>query len=432
MGVKTPIVPYDGAWVVRARDGASPLRDGKEGVHVSSSPALPRFPFDTPPSLDHEPEHARLRAEGPLVRARLADGTEVWVATGHAACRAVLADPRFSRAAGSAPGAPTITPGITANPENMLNMDAPEHARLRRLVAGVFTSRVVEQRRPRVQEITDRLLDDMVAHGPPADLVELVAMPLPITVVCDLLGMPYEDVEPIRHWSEVTQSVGAYSVEEIMAAVGDFEAYLAGLIATKHHHPGDDLVTRLIEARDQDDRLNDVELLQMIAGVIIAGHETTSSLLPLALLTLFRHPEQLALLRSRPDLVPTAVDELLRFTRLLPAAFSRTATEDVEVEGVTVPAGDTVFPLLYSANRDAAVYAEPDRLDVARQGPPHLTFGLGPHVCLGAPLARVELQVAIASLLCRFPSLELAMPEDELEWRAGRFIRGVRAFPLRW
>lgn len=344
----------------------------------------------------------------------------------------MLTDPRFSRAAASAPGSPTITPGITGDPDNMLNMDAPEHTRLRRLVAGAFTARMVEQRRPRIQAITDRLLDAMVADGPPADLVERLALPLPITVVCDLLGMPYEDVEPVRHWSELTQAVDAYPVEEIMRAAGELSAYLTDLIAAKRAHPGDDLLTRLIEARDQDDRLTELELLHMTTGIIVAGHETTASQLPLSLLTLLRHPDQLALLRDRPELIPGAVEELLRFTRLLPSAFSRVATEDVDVGGVTVPAGDTVFALHYSANRDELVHADPDRLDVTRDGPPHLTFGTGPHVCLGAPLARVELHVALATLLRRFPRLELAVAEEDLEWRLGRFIRGVRALPVRW
>lgn len=399
---------------------------------MSSTSALLQFPLDTPPGLDHEPEHARLRAEAPVVRVRLADGVPVWLATTHAAVRAVLTDPRFSRAAASAPGSPTITPGITGDPDNMLNMDAPQHSRLRRLVAGAFTQRIVEQRRPRIQEIADSLIDAMVAHGSPADLVAHVALPLPITVVCDLLGMPYEDIEPVRHWSELTQAVDAYPVEEIVRASKEALAYLSGLIQTKRAHPGDDLLTRLIDARDQGDRMSEPELLHMVAGIIVAGHETTAGQLPLSLLTLFRHPDQLALLRARPELVPNAVEELLRYTRLLPSTFSRVATTDVEVEGVTVPAGDTIFALHYSANRDERVHGDPDRLDVTREGPPHLTFGLGPHVCLGAPLARVELQVALGTLLRRLPDLRPAVPEHELEWRLGRFIRGVRTMPVSW
>ena len=404
---------------------------GKERS-MSGPPAPPRFPFDTPPHLDEEPLHARLRAEAPAVRVQLPDGAGAWVATTHAAVRSVLSDPRFSRAAANAPGAPTITPGISGDPDNMLNMDAPEHTRLRRLVAGAFTSRIVEQRRPRIQEITDRLLDAMVEQGPPADLVAQLALPLPITVICDLLGMPYEDVEPVRHWSELTQAIDAYPIEDILRAVRQLEARLTELVAAKRERPGDDLVTRLIEARDQDDRLSERELVLMTIGLIVAGHETTASQLPLSLLTLFRHPDQLELLRERPELVPGAVEELLRFTRLLPSTFPRVATADVELQGATVPAGDAVFALQYSANRDERAYAEPDRFDITREGPPHLAFGSGPHVCLGAPLARVELQVALASLLRRFPRLELAVAEAELEWKLGRFIRGVRALPVRW
>jgi cytochrome P450 len=395
---------------------------------MSSPSSLPRFPFDTPPDLEHEPEHARLRAAGPLGQVRLDDGRAVWVASRHEAVRAVLSDQRFSRAAASEPGAPTLTPGIAEQREGMINTDPPEHTRLRRLVAGAFTVRMVEQRRPRVREIVDGLLDAMAEHGPPVDLVSELALPLPITVLCDLLGMPYADVAHVRRWSEASQATDERAVE----AVGAMANHVVGLIAGKRRHPGDDLLTRLIEARDRDDRLSEPELVSMTLGIIVAGHETTASQIPISLLALLHHPDQLDLLRARPELMPGAVEELLRFTRLLPATFSRVATTDVELDGVTVRAGETVFPLHTSANRDEMAYADPDRLDVTREGPAHLAFGTGPHVCLGAPLARVELQEALAGLLRRFPGLSPAAPESELEWKRGNFIRGVRALPVRW
>lgn len=393
---------------------------------MNSPSALPRFPFDTPFLLDDEPAHARLRVETPVARVQLADGTPVWAALGHEAVRTVLTDPRFSRAAGTAPGAPTLTPGITSKPDNILNMDPPQHSRLRRLVAPVFTSRALELRRPRIQEITDGLLDAIAEHGPPADLVSLVAYPLPITALCDLLGMPYADIDRVAHLLDQIGVDGRTDLSPLVVA------YMSELIAAKRQHPDGHLLSQLIEAHDQGDRLSEPELLQLTMGMILAGHETTANQLPNSLLTLFRHPDQLTLLRARPELVPGAVEELLRFTRLLSSVFSRTATEDVELEGVTVPAGDTVFALHYAANRDGRVYREPDRFDVTREGPPHLSFGLGPHVCLGAPLARIELQVALASLLRRFPGLELAVPESQLEWRQGNVVRAVHALPVRW
>jgi cytochrome P450 len=399
---------------------------------MSETSTLPLFPFDTPPEQDGEPEHRRLLTDCPVSRVRMADGTPVWVVASAAGVRTVLTDPRFSRAAASVPGAPTLTPGISSQSDNMLNMDPPGHTRLRRLVAGPFTARMVEQRRPRIQEIADGLVDAMVAQGPPADLVEALAMPLPITVVCDLLGMPYEDVEPVRRLSEVTQAIDAYPVEAIMRAAGEMVAYITALVAARQATPGDDLTTQLIDARDRDDRMSPHEVVQMITGIIVAGHETTACQLPISMLTLFRHPDQLALLRERPELAPGAVDELLRYVRLLPAAFSRVTTADVEVDGFTVPAGESVFALQYAANRDGAAYPEPDRFDITRAGPPSLTFGTGPHVCLGATLARVELQVAIGTLLRRLPRLALAVPEASIEWRLGRFIRGVRALPVTW
>ena len=399
---------------------------------MSPSSLLPRFPFDTPEHLDHEPEHARLREEAPLAQVRLEDGTAVWVASRCEAVRSVLADPRFSRAAGSRPGAPTITPGITNLSDAMINMDPPAHTRLRRLVAGAFTARMVEQRRPRVREIVDGLLDAMVDHGPPADLVAGLAFPLPITVLCDLFGMPYEDISEVRRWSEVSQGTDAYPIEEVIGAFESIAAHVAGLVARKREQPGDDLLTLLIEAREQDDRLSEPELVMMAVGLIVAGHETTASQIPISLLALFHHPDQLELLRARPELLPGAVEELLRYTRLLTATFSRVATTDIEVDGVTVPAGDTVFPLHTSANRDERAYPDADRLDITREGPGHLAFGLGPHLCIGAPLARVELQEALGGLLRRFPDLRLAVPESDLVWKQGNLIRGVRSLPVDW
>ena len=399
---------------------------------MSSGSSLPPFPFDTPEPLDHEPEHARLRAEGPLARVRLDDGTVVWVAVRRDAVRAILTDPRFSRAEASRPGAPSLTPGITNLPGVMTNMDPPEHTRLRRLVAGAFTTRMMEQRRPRVREIVDGLLDAITEHGPPADLVAELALPLPITVLCELLGMPYEEVAEVRRWSEVSQSVGTYPREQVTAAFGAIAGHVSALIARKREHPGDDLMTRLIEAREQDDRLSEQELLMTAVGLIVAGHETTASQIPVSLLALFHHPDQLALLRARPELVAGAVEELLRYSRLMTAAFGRVATTDVAVDGVTVAAGDAVFALPAAANRDEHAYADPDRLDITREGPPHVTFGLGPHLCIGAPLARVELQEALAGVLRRFPDVRLAVPESELVWKRGNLIRGVRSLPVAW
>lgn len=398
---------------------------------MADTPPLTLFPFDTAPQLDGEPVHARLRAEGPVARVRLADGTLVWVALSHDAVRTVLIDSRFSRAASAAAGSPTITPGIDAQ-EGSVNLDPPEHTRHRRLVAGAFTARVLEGRRPRIQTIADELLDAMAEHGPPADLVAALAFPLPITVLCDLLGMPYEDVAAVSEWSEITQSSGGHPYEEVARAFSELGTYLARLIAAKRRQPDEHLLTQLIDARDRDDRLTEPELLGTAMGLILAGHETTANLMAVGLLTLLRHPDQVELLRARPELVPGAVEEVLRYTRLLVSSFGRVATADVDFGGVTIPAGDTVFALHAAANRDERLHADPERFDVTRTGPPHVSFGLGPHLCLGAPLARIELQVGLGSLLRRFPGLELAVPESALEWRVGNFIRGVHALPVRW
>jgi cytochrome P450 len=392
---------------------------------------LPRFPFATPPALDEEPGATCAAAEAALVRARLEDGAEVWLATRHESARLVLSDARFSRAASVRPGSPSILPGAD-DPDLLINMDPPDHSRVRRLVARAFTPQATERRRPRVRQIVDGLLDDLVAQGPPADLVAGLALPLPITVVCDLLGVPYEEVEPVRSWTDRVLSMGAYPIDEIRRAAAELDAYLVQLVAAKRRSPGDDILTTLIETHEGGDRLDERELVMLTQVLIVAGYETTANQLTNSLVALFRHPEQLTLLRSRPELVTSAVEELLRFTRLASAALPRIATADVEMAGTVVPAGDSVFALHYAANRDPDVFAEPDRLDVTRAEVLHLSFGTGPHVCLGAPLARLELQVALAELIRRFPDLALAVPEADLDWKVGAGVRGLRSCPVTW
>jgi len=311
------------------REQAVPRERGKQLVGQEgdrSGQAVPtRFPFATPPALDDEPEGASLRESAPVARVRLAGGAEAWVALRYDAARQAFTDPRFSRAASLAPGSPSIVPSVRS-PDMILNMDPPEHGRVRRLVARAFSPQVVERRRGRIQEIVDGLLDRMAGPGPPADLVAGLALPMPITVICELLGVPYEDVERVREWTARTASVDAYPIEVVQQALDEVLAFLRGLLATKRRQPREDVLTRLIEAHEQEDRLSEDELVQFAHVLIVAGYETTASQLANSVVTLFRHPDQLALLRARPELVPAAVEELLRFTRLGAAGFPRVAT----------------------------------------------------------------------------------------------------------
>lgn len=396
---------------------------------VSSAHA---YPFNPPERLDLDPRYAELREREPLTRIRMPFGEEAWLATRYADVRIVLGDPRFSRAAATARDEPRSTPQRL--PTGILSMDPPEHTRIRTLVAKAFTARRVERLRPRTQQIADELIDAMVETGPPADLVERFATPLPIRVICELLGVPVADEDKFHRWSEAIVSTTSLPTETIQEYLTNLNGYMAGLIEQRRHESTDDLLGAMVRARDEDqDRLTEDEMVRLAAGLLAAGHETTVTQIPNFVHTLLRHPEELARLRADPTLLPGAVEELLRHVPLGAASgFARYALEDVELGGVLVRAGEPVIVELGSANRDDRIFAEPDRLDLTRGHNPHMGFGHGVHHCLGAQLARMELQVAIGSLLTRLPDLRLAVPESELVWKSGMLVRGLKHMPVTW
>lgn len=389
------------------------------------------FPFGSPEELDTDPEHARLRREDPVPRVRLALGGEAYLATRYEDVRRVLADPAFSRAEASRPGAAVLRP-VKINPYLIVSMDPPEHTRVRKLLAKAFTMRAAERMRSRIEELADGLIDGMLAAGPPVDFVTAFAAPLPAMVVSELLGAAAEDQERLREWMDTALAITSRTPEELRAAGEQMLAYLGSLIATKRTRPADDLLTALIQAHDEDDRLSEPELLFTTYILLIAGYETTAGMLANSVITLHRHPDQLELLRSRPELVPDAVEELLRYVPIAKAGLERVATRDVELSGVHVPAGSTVIPLQYSANRDAALTPDPDRFDVTRRPVPHMTFGHGTHHCIGAPLARLQLQTAFTVLLRRLPSLRPAVPDTAIAWKPGMITRAPAALPVTW
>ncbi|WP_243793773.1 cytochrome P450 [Saccharopolyspora gloriosae] len=393
------------------------------------------FPFSKPERLDPEPLFEELRRQ-PLIRVRLPYGEPGWLASRYEDVKLVLGDKRFSRAAGVGRDEARMRPMQGAS-GNIMSMDPPEHSRLRRLVMKAFTQRRVEALRPRAQEIADGLVDGMVERGAPADLVEDFALPLPITVICELLGVPYEDRKDFRVWSDAFLSTTKFTVEEVTECVGLLREYMARLIAerreSRHEDGRDDLLSALVAARDDDDRLTEDEMLSLAEAILVAGHETTASQIPNFVYVLLQHPDQLARLRADPALVPRAVEELLRYVSLgNGAGIPRYALEDVELGGVTVKAGEAVLPSTASANRDAAVYSEPDVLDLLREEASHVGFGHGAHHCLGAPLARMELQVALDTLLRRLPDLRLAAGEDGVEWKDGLSTRSPEKMPISW
>ncbi|GAB4588154.1 cytochrome P450 [Nocardia sp. IFM 10818] len=391
------------------------------------------YPFGEPVRLDMHPLLAQLRREEPVARIRLPYGGEGWLVTRYDDVRLVLADPRFSRAATvDREDLPRSTPEPPRG-DSLLSMDPPEHTRLRKLVAKAFTGRRVQLLRPRAQQIVDAHLAAIERSGPPADLVQQFALPLPVTVICEMLGVPTEQQHRFREFSDAILSTTAYTRAQIIAARAGLEAYLAELISQRRAEPRDDLLSALVAARDNDDRLSELELVNLGVGLLIAGHETTANQIANFTYVLLTAPEQWELLRRNPELVPGAVEELLRHVQLgSGGAFARIATEDVELSGITVRAGEAVFVNTQAANRDETVFTDPEQLDLTRTDNPHMAFGHGAHHCLGAQLARLELQVAMASLLRAFPTLRLAVPVDEVPWKTGLLVRGPKSLPVAW
>jgi cytochrome P450 len=394
---------------------------------------LPLFPFDAPPSTEPAAESIRMLETDPVPWVRMTSGHTVRLVTRYDDVRRAMSDPRMSRAALMTPDAPTIIPGLQS-PDMMPNMDPPDHTRLRHLVAKAFTLHNVERLRPRVEVIATDLTDRMLAAGPPADLVSGLAEPLPSIVICDVLGIAHDERQPLLAFIRTMSITTAFDQEAFNTTGGAAAAHLLGLIERKRHEPGDDLLSALTQVHDDnDDRLSEGELLITVMLLVGAGHETTMAQLTKSVLLLSRHPEQWARLVETPDLVPNAIEELLRVVALGHAGQPRMAREDVEFSGTTVEAGTTVFPVVNAANRDPAVFPDPDRFDVARpEAAQHLSFGRGAHFCLGAQLARMELQVALHTLVTRMPGLRVAEPDDELQWQPDSLTRGLRRLLISW
>jgi cytochrome P450 len=371
-----------------------------------------------------------LRASGPVHAIDFPPGATAFLVVDHEHGRAALSDPRLSKDSSHST--------VPVNAElffggTMLAMDPPGHTRMRGLVAKAFTGRRVERLRPRVQEIADGLLDGIAARGE-ADLIEELAVPLPIQVICELLGVPASDRARFREWTAVltVPALTAEARERRREAARAFNDYLLAVIAERRVRPEDDLISGLIIARDGEAALTGAEMLGTVALLLIAGHETTVNLIGNGVLALLRNPGQLELLRTRPELLASAVEELLRFDGPVERASQRIALEDMEIAGTPIPKGAWVHVSLGAADRDPAVFKDPERLDVARAPKGHVAFGHGPHFCLGAPLARLEGQIAIGSLLDRFPDLALAVPAGELRHhRTGSIVRGLVSLPVR-
>ncbi len=316
---------------------------------------------------------------------------------------------------------------------HLLTQDGEDHRRLRRLVTKAFTPRMIEGLRPRIEEIADELLDAVAPHGS-MDLVDDFAFPLPITVIAELLGIPVEDRDRFRVWSNtfVLPPLTDELREQFSRHTNEFVAYLDDLFRERRARPTDDLVSALVQAEEQGDHLSENELYSMAVLLIVAGHETTVSLITNAVHALLTHPDQLAALRSDRSLVPPAVDELLRFDSPVERTITRWAADDVELGGERIARGDLVIAVIGSANRDESRFLDAGTLDVTREDVRHVGFGRGPHYCLGAPLAKLETEIALTKLLDRLPGLRLAIAEDDLYWRPVPIFRSLASLPVAW
>ncbi|MBE1501947.1 cytochrome P450 [Amycolatopsis lexingtonensis] len=386
------------------------------------------YPFNEEAGLDLNEAYAAARDAEGMVRVKMTYGEPAWLATRYADARLVLGDRRFSRAMEKEKDAPRRMP--VQRDGGILQMDPPDHTRLRTLVAKAFTMRRVELLRPRVASLASELIADMKAAGAPADLVDAYALPIPVAVICELLGVPVADRPKFRVWSDAALSTSGLTPEEFERNREELRDYMRGLIAEHREAPQDDLMTALIEARDVRDRLTELELVDLCVGILVAGHETTASQIPNFVYALQGQHEHWDRLVADPDLIPAAVEELLRFVPLgAGAGFARYATEDVEVGGVLVRAGEPVLVAVGAANRDGLQFDDAEKLRFDRGDNHHLGFGHGVHHCLGAPLARLELQEALRALVTEMPGLHLA---GDIVWKTQMLVRGPRSMPIGW
>jgi len=379
---------------------------------------------------DPYPTYHRLRSEDPVHESPLG----FWVLTRYEDVVATLRDPRFAKEPMIAAVAARLGFDAGAVGISMLDRDPPDHTRLRGLASKAFTPRVVERLRPRVQEIVDGLLDRVERAGT-MDLIEEFAYPIPVNVICEMLGVPVEDHEQFKGWSlDLARGLDSIMLgpeSDVVKRSGKaregLSNYIRQLIGERRSAPRGDLLSALIATEEAGDKLSEPELVAMSILLLVAGHETTVNLIGNGMLALLRHPDQLRQLRERPDLIGSAVEELLRYDGPVQRT-ARTPSEDVTIGNRTIPGGAIVMPFIGAADRDPAQFRDPDRLDITRTENRHIAFGLGIHFCLGAPLARIEGQIAISTLVKRMPKLALAV--ERPEHRQSLTLRGLTALPV--
>ncbi|HEY4421190.1 MAG TPA: cytochrome P450 [Pseudonocardia sp.] len=406
------------------------ITTGRDG-QTAAEPAYPMVrtcPFDPPAEL------AQLRAENPVGRVRLWDGSSPWLITRYEDVRRVLSDSRVSSET-DRPGYPIQSEAMRRGrvfTRSFIGMDDPKHARYRKMIISDFTARSTEALRPVVEKLVNDLLDAMERGPRPVDLVEAFALPLPSMVICQMLGVPYADHDFFQEHSRAILDVSA-DPQETVRANDELRDYLTALIAEKEAEPTDDILGRLAQRYVLTGRLSRTEAATMALLLLVAGHETTANMIALGTLTLLEHPEQAAEVRDGDSaVVKSAVEELLRLLTVVHTGRRRVALEDIEIGEVTIRAGEGIIIAGESANRDPAVFESPDELDIHRGSNHHVAFGFGVHQCLGQPLARLELQIAYPALLRRFPDLHRAVPLEEIRYRDKMVVYGVQELPVSW
>jgi cytochrome P450 len=396
---------------------------------------VPAFPATRAPGCPFEPppEFADLRAQDAITKTSTPAGVDTWVVSRYEDVRTVLSAPGISsRLAPSG----HVMAGMDLNrevmPGNILQLDGPDHARLRRMLTAEFTVRRVEALRPYIQRIVDEHIDALLAGPNPTDFYENFALPIPSLVICELLGVPYADREMFHKLSAVVMRIDT-DRQIGYAAYGQVRAYMQTLFTTKLTEPGDDLMSRMIaRSRESGQPLTVPEMVELGSTLLIAGHETTANMIALSTAALLQHPAELDKLRSDADLATTAVEEMLRYLSVIQFGLFRQATQDIEVGSVTIKSGEWLVAALAAGNRDASVYPDADSIDLQRKAKTHLAFGFGIHQCVGQQLARVELQEVYARLFRRIPAMTLATPFDAVRFKDKGLVYGVEKLPVTW
>jgi len=401
-------------------------------MHEDFAP-LPRFPFRRTDPTQPPAEYARARATRPVYPVSLWDGRRAWLLTRYDDVRAVVADPRFSGEFAN-PGFPAVTAArvvVDRNERAFVGMDNPRHDHYRRMFTNEFSARRMMALRPKIAAIGNRLIDDLLTMAQPADLVAHMAVPFPSLVMCDLVGSPYEDHVFIMECAAARHGL-TQTPDQAERKARELAGYFLQLIERKEQAPGDDFVSRIVAEHVRTGNLSREDFAEVGAMILRAGHDTTTNMIGLGTLLLLDHPEQAAAVRDDPEVVPGAIEELLRYVSPVQFAPRRVALEDVEIAGVLIRKGEGVFALNPAANRDPAMFDDPDRLDVRRDASHHLAFGFGIHQCLGQMLARIELQVVFPLLLQRMPNLRVAASEGEIRFKDDMQIYGVHNLPVAW